>query len=719
MVAAMGETRQLESGGVQYHLDGAVALIRFDNAPVNAFSHALRLSVQRALQQAVADPAVKAIVFIGSDRFFSAGADISEFATGAAASEPNLQQLVAELCRSPKLTLAAVHGAALGGGCEMALACHYRIASNTARIGLTEVNLGILPGAGGTQLLPRVAGPQVALEMIIAGKPVDAGEALKKGIVDRVHSGDDFEQAAMAYARKLIECDAPLRSPYENGVDTSALPDDFFVQFRQSMPRHQCGRFAPERCIRCVEAACALSFEEGLRKEGEHFQECAKNAEARALQHMFFAERQAKKVPGVPAHTPRRPICKVAVIGSGTMGGGIAMNFANAGIQTILLDLNADALERGMATIRSNYEISAQKGRFTQQQVVGRMALIRPTTDYIDIADVDLVIEAVFEDMTIKKQVFEALDEVCKPGAILATNTSTLDVNEIAAATRRPQDVVGLHFFSPANVMKLLEIVRGEKTAADVIASCVDMAGAIGKTPVVVGVCFGFVGNRMLGPYSREANRLLLEGATPDQIDRVLTDFGMAMGVVSMYDLAGIDVGYLVRESIRDRICKDPTFEVLGDRLYELGRYGQKTSHGYYRYVGRNQVNDPDFIPLAEQTAREFGIERRSISDEEVLERCLYPLINEGADILAEGIAYRSGDIDLVWTNGYGFPRWRGGPMQYADEIGPEKVLAVMHKYREQLGDYGAMWFTPSPLLERIVAQGQTFATVVGQEQQS
>ncbi len=697
---------------IHYRVEDGIAVIAFRNPPVNAFSYHLRVAVKAGLDRAIADPEVRAIVLTGEGRFFSAGADISEFATGEAVREPHLGQLVTYLCGLPKLTVAAINGPALGGGCEMALACHYRMASETAKIGLTEVNLGILPGAGGTQLLPRIAGPHVALDMIIAGKPVSAAKARETGIIDRLHAGDDVEQAAIAYARELADQGAPLRSPYTTSVDTSALPADFFVQYAQTLPRDRKGRFAPERCIQCVEAACELPFEEGLKREGELFQQCAESAEARALQHMFFAERQAKKVPGIAADTPRRKIRQVAIIGSGTMGGGIAMNFANAGIQTFILDLDAGALERGIGTIRNNYEISVKKGRFTEQQVEDRMALIRPTTEYADLADADLVIEAVFENMAVKQKVFRTLDEVCKPGAILATNTSTLDVNEIAGATSRLEDVIGLHFFSPANVMRLLEIVRGDKTADDVIATCVDLAVTIGKQPVVVGVCFGFVGNRMLSPYSREANRLLLEGATPEQVDRVLTEFGLAMGVVSMYDLAGVDVGYLVRQSIRDRIAQDPTFEVLGDRLYELGRYGQKTGRGYYRYEGRKQISDPDFIALAEKTAEEFGIERRQIDDREILERCLFPLINEGAAILEEGIATRSSDIDVVWTNGYGFPKWRGGPMQYADEIGPEKVLAAINQYREQLGDYGQMWFTPSPLLEKLVAENKTFATL-------
>ena len=703
------KTQQIDEF-VNYRVEGDIALIRFNNPPVNAFSYPLRVATREALHNALADSAVRAIVLTGTHGFFSGGADISEFATGVAGDEPHLGHLVMDLCRSTKLTVAALNGPALGGGCEMALACHYRIASETAKIGLTEVTLGILPGAGGTQLLPRITGPQTAMEMIIAGKPIGATEAADKGIVDRLHAGPDVEAQAIAFARELLDQGMPPRSPFDTAVDTSGLPADFFARFRENLPRERRGRFAPERCIQCVEAACTLPFEEGMKRESALFQECANSAEARALQHLFFAERQARKVPGIGKHTPRRAIRKVAVLGAGTMGGGIAMNFVNAGIPTHILDLNADALKNGLETIRTNYQISARKGRISQQDVDARMDLIQVTTDYAAIADADLVIEAVFEDMAIKKRVFQTLDKVCKPGAILATNTSTLDVNAIAGATARPEDVIGLHFFSPANVMKLLEIVRGAKTASDVIATCVDLAGTIGKQPVVVGVCFGFVGNRMLGPYSREANRLLLEGATPKQVDRVLTGFGLAMGVVSMYDLAGIDVGYLVRESIRDELSRDPTFEVLGDRLYELGRYGQKTGRGYYRYEGRQQIEDEAFLELARRTAAEFGIERREIDDREIFERCIYPLINEGARILEDGIATRASDIDVVWTHGYGFPKWRGGPMQYADEIGLHKVLEGIDKYRAQLGEYGEMWFTPSPLLEKLVAEDKPFS---------
>ena len=694
---------------VQYRIEKNIAVITFIHPPVNVFSYAQRIAVQECMERAIQDNSIEAIVFIGSGRFFSAGADIKEFADGTTLQTPTLTELVAYVSTSPKLTVAALNGTALGGGCEIALACHYRIATDKVKIGLPEINLGILPGACGTQLLPRVAGPQIALDMILSGKPITASEALEKKIVDHVHAGSDFEQAVYAYVRKLLAEQAPLRNPNETLVDTTDLADDFFDRYRESIANKTRGQLAPDWCIRCVQAACELPFAEGLAFETKAVMECFRSPQSRALQHLFFAEREAKKIPGIDSDTPLRPIKKVAVIGAGTMGGGIAMNFANTGTPVILLDRDDDAVTKGIATIRKNYEFSAKRGRFTDAQVEERMGLIISATDYAALADVDLVIEAVFEDMDIKKQVFETLDNVCKPGAILATNTSTLNVDDVAAVTNRPEDVIGLHFFSPANVMKLLEIVRAQQTAADVVATCLNMATGIGKVPVVVGVCFGFVGNRMLEPYCREACRLLLEGASPEQVDRVLTDFGMAMGVFSMTDLAGIDVGFRVRESNRARFSKDPTVEILSDRLYALGRYGQKTGRGYYIYEGREQRPDPEVITLAEEIAAEFGIERREISDQEILERCLYPLINEGANILEEGIALRAGDIDLVYTCGYGFPRWRGGPMHYANEIGLETVLNGMKKYQTRLGDYGRMWYTPAPSLERLVRGNSDF----------
>lgn len=696
---------------VNYDLKDSIAVLTLNSPPVNALGFALRQALKKYLELSIADEAVKAVVIASSSKLFSAGADIGEFASGTFEAEPFLPVLLGQIEASPKLVVAAINGGAFGGGLETALACHYRIALAGAQMGFPEVNLGILPGAGGTQRLPRLAGVNTALEMITSGKPVSAQSAHEAGLVDKLHPiKEDFLAAAVNYARQLLEEHAPLRTCERISVDVSELPDDYFQEFRKSIAAKTKGFYAPERCIQAVEAACSLPFREGIKKESELFFDCMNTPQARAQQHLFFAERQCATIPDIPKEVRPRNLKVVGIVGAGTMGGGIAMNFANAGIPVRLLEIMQDALDRGMLAIRSNYESSVKRGRMTAEQVEERMRLVQGTLSYDDLSDADLVIEAAFESMEIKKKIFSTLDRICKPGAILASNTSTLNVNEIAAATGRPQDVIGLHFFSPAHVMRLLEIVRGAKTAPDVVATALNMAKVINKVGVVVGVCFGFVGNRMLEPYAREAHRLVLEGASPQQVDRVLTDFGMAMGVLSMYDLAGIDVGFQQRESRRDEIAHDPSYYLIADRLYQLGRYGQKTGRGFYIYEGRNKVVDPEVDRLAEEVAASLGIQRRTIDDQEIFERCIYSMINEGADILAEGIAIRSADIDVVWCNGYGFPGFRGGPMQYADEIGLEKILEGMKRYRKGLGEYGAMWFTPSALLETMVAEGKSFS---------
>ncbi|WP_432474685.1 3-hydroxyacyl-CoA dehydrogenase NAD-binding domain-containing protein [Amphritea sp. HPY] len=696
---------------VRYELRGNIAIITLNNPPVNSLGLTLRSSIQAEYQQALADEKVEAII-LTSPALFSAGADITEFGTDLPWQEPSLPQLCNMIDESAKLTVAAINKIALGGGLELALACDYRIASPSTKLGLPEVNLGLLPGAGGTQRLPRLTTPEIALQMITSGKPITAQQAGQSGLVDQVvEAKGDLLGAAIRYTRSLIADQEQLRPCAGMTVDTTDLSENFFTEFRASIARKSRGYFAPEQCIQAVESACSLPLAEGLEKEHELFNACMDTPQARAQQHLFFAEREATRIPGVDPDTVPRSINKVAVIGAGTMGGGIAMNFVNAGIPVTLLEVREESLQRGLDLVRKNYEISAQKGRISSEQVEQRMELLQGTLNYDDLADVDLVIEAVFESMEIKHQVFKKLDEVCKPGAILATNTSTLDINEIASITQRPQDVIGLHFFSPANVMRLLEIVRGDSTAADVIVTTLKMARTIGKVPVVVGVCFGFVGNRMLEPYAREAHRLVLEGASPAQIDGVMNQFGLAMGVLSMYDLAGIDVGYLIRNTRRDAIAHDPSYNKIADKLYELGRYGQKTGRGFYIYQGRDKQEDDEVVQLAAQLASELGIERRDISDQEIFERCIYSLVNEGAEILSEGIAYRSGDCDIVWVNGYGFPAWRGGPMQFADETGLDKVLAGIQKYQKQLGSYGEMWFKPSPLLVDLVSRGNTFAT--------
>ncbi|WP_448680865.1 3-hydroxyacyl-CoA dehydrogenase NAD-binding domain-containing protein [Pseudomonas nicosulfuronedens] len=694
---------------IHYRQDGKVAVIGLASAPVNALGQPLRRQLLQACERAAADASVRAIVISAAHGLpFSAGADIAEFGTPASFAEPDLPGLLLRLADLDKPVIAAIGGVALGGGLELALACGYRIAESGTRLGLPEIKLGLLPGAGGTQRLPRLIGAEAALEMILSGEPINSARAQTMGLVDRIAEDGGLLDSALGYARELLDADAPPRPAWRQAEPGAALPTGFFKEYRAAHLGRWKAQQAPLRVLEALEAACSLPMHEGLQREGLLFKAAEASAESVALRHVFFAERECGKLPGIDARTPLRVIDRVAVIGAGTMGGGIAMNFANAGIPVTVLELKADALERGLAQIRRNYEISVQRGKLSAEQLEQRMALLSGTLDYADIADADLVIEAVFESLPIKQQVFRTLDEVCKQGAILASNTSTLDVDAIAAVTRRPQDVLGLHFFSPANVMRLLEVVRADRTAPEVLATTLKVARRIGKIPVVSGVCFGFIGNRMLEPYSREAHRLLLEGASPAQIDGVLTGLGLAMGVIAMHDLAGIDVSYLIRESRRDLIAHDRGYCKLADELYALGRYGQKSGRGYYLYEGRERRDDPEVVVLAERIAEQLGIVRRQISDAEIHDRCLFMLINEGIQLLDEGIAQRSGDIDLVWINGYGFPAWRGGPMHYAESLGLPHVLARIRHYRDSLGAYGDLWFQPAPLLERLVASGRT-----------
>jgi len=698
---------------IDYTIHNNIALITLNQPPVNSLGHALRCALHDSVNQAFQDDSVKAIVLASHQKVFCGGADITEFGTDKAFAEPGLPQLCNDIDDGPKLVIAAIDGAALGGGCELTLACDYRFASAGSKLGLPEVHLGILPGAGGTQRLPRLVGVDRALDMIVSGKPVPAASLQDSGLIDALASDNagSFIEQALAFTETLIVSNASKRPTRD--IPVPKVSEDLFSDFRQTIARKSRGFIAPEQCIQAVEAACQLTLDEGLKREAELFSLCMESPQARAQQHLFFAERQATKIPGIVPETPSRKINKVAIIGSGTMGGGIAMNFMNAGIATVILDLNEDALKRGTETIHRNYMISARKGRLSEDDVQTRMSRLSTTTEYSELSDADLIIEAVFENLDIKKKVFAELDKVCQPGAILATNTSTLDINRIADSISRPEDVVGLHFFSPANVMRLLEIVRAEKTADDVIVTALKTAKRIGKVPAVVGVCFGFVGNRMLEPYGREASRLILEGASPAQIDQALTGFGMAMGPLSMSDLAGIDVGFLVRESRRDELSHDSGYQKIQDELYHLGRYGQKTGRGHYLYKGRTQQEDPEVITMASALAKELGIHQREISQQEIIERTIYMLINEGAQILDEGIAYRASDCDLIWTNGYGFPVWRGGPMHYANEIGLQTVVDAIEKYRLELGEYGEKWFTPAPLLKKLAAEGKDFSSYV------
>lgn len=694
---------------IHYRLEDGLALIGLARPPVNALSQPLRSALIDACERAAADVRVQAIILYGEQGLFSAGADITEFGTDSSFAEPDLPSALVRLTNIPKPLVAAIGKLALGGGLELALACGYRVGEPGTRVGLSEINLGLLPGAGGTQRLPRLIGAESALNMILSGEQVDAERARLLGILDRIAtSADQLLDEARAYAYELISCSAPARPAEAWPEPAEGLPDDFLAHYRAEHEPRWKSRLAPRLVLSALEAACLLPLGEGLVRELALFKQAEASRQSAALRHVFFAEREAGRIPGIETELPLRKIDKVAVIGAGTMGGGIAMNFLNAGIPVALLELKGDSLDRGLMQIRTNYEISVKRGKMTSEQLEQRMNLLFGTLDYADLADADLVIEAVFEKMEIKQQVFRTLDEVCKPGAILASNTSSLDVDAIAAIVSRPQDVIGLHFFSPANVMRLLEVVRGKATAPDVLASTMKIAKRIGKLPVISGVCFGFIGNRMLEPYAREAHRLVLEGATPAQVDGVLTGLDLNMGVFSMLDLAGIDVNFLIRDSNRAATAHDESYCRLGDELYSMGRYGQKSGRGFYLYEGRSRQDDDEVVTLAERLAGDLDVPRRSIGDQEIHDRCLFMLINEGIQLLDEGIALRASDIDLVWINGYGFPAHLGGPMHYAEHLGLHKVLAGIQHYRDILGEYGEMWFRPAPLLERLVAAGMT-----------
>jgi 3-hydroxyacyl-CoA dehydrogenase len=695
---------------VYSHTGGRIGVIKIDSPPVNALSQKVRVGIMQALQSAIDDPATQAIVLKCAGRTFIAGADIREF--GKPPVAPYLPEVVAALEACPKPVVAAIHGTALGGGFEIALGCHYRVASSDARVGLPEVKLGLLPGAGGTQRLPRLIGVEAALPFMVSGDPVASDKALGLGAVDQVVKHDLLSEA-IAFAERLLDEGAPLRRLGEVRIDPASVPENYFNDFRAANARKMRGYFSPEQIISAVRAAVELDFAAGMAHERVLFEECLRSSESVALRHVFFAEREAARVAGLEADTPLREINSVGLIGAGTMGGGIAMNFANQGIPVHIVDVDAAAIERGLTVVRGNYMGGVKKGRMTEAQLEKLMQLFIPTTDYAELAGVDLVIEAAYENMNIKKDVFKHLDRVCKPGAILASNTSTLNLDEIARATSRPRDVVGMHFFSPANVMRLLEVVRGARTAPDVLATIMKLAKQIGKVGVVSGVCHGFIGNRMLEGYIREAGLMLLEGARPEQIDKVLYEFGMPMGPIAMGDLAGIDVGAKVREERRRNgtFPADERFGLVADKLVAMGRCGQKTGAGVYHYEAgsRTPVPDPEVQALIQREAQRLRIEQRNIDDEEILTRCIYPLINEGARILEERIAQRAGDIDVVWINGYGFPPYRGGPMHYADQVGLDKIHRRICEFRDTLGNEFGYW-NPAPLLERLAREGGRFA---------
>jgi len=682
-----------------------IGVLRINNPPVNALSHALRAAIQDAVIAAQEDEA-KALLLICEGRTFIAGADIKEF--GKPPKDPWLPEMLNTIEQSGKIIVAAIHGTALGGGLETALASHYRCAVPSAKIGLPEVKLGLLPGAGGTQRLPRLAGAKAALDIMTSGNPISAERGAAIGVIDRIIEGD-LEQGALAYARELVANNAAPRRVSELSVDSESATTEMFDDYRSKLARRARGQIAALNIVKCVEAAVALPFEEGSKLERQLFKECMNSPQSAAMRHLFFAEREAAKVEGISKDMPLRNIASVGIIGGGTMGGGIAMNFANAGIPVTLLEISEDALARGMAIVSKNYAISMNKGKLSEQQVEHCLSLISGSTSYEDLGDADLVIEAVFENLEIKKEVFAKLDAVCKQGAIIATNTSYQDVNAIAAATSRAEDVIGLHFFSPANVMKLLEIVRADKTADDVIATCMKMAKAIRKVPVLSGVCYGFIGNRMLSGYFRETQLCLLEGATPEQIDSVMQNWGMAMGPLAVGDLAGLDIGYKARQSLNEEQKGDSKVWAVADALVEMDRLGQKSGAGYYQYDAdtRARSNDPVVMEVVEAKAAEYGVEHRDIGDEEILNRLIFALVNEGARILEEGIAQRPGDIDIVYVFGYGFPAARGGPMHYADALGLDKVYETICAFRDE---HGAEYWEPAPLLEKLAKEGKSFA---------
>lgn len=694
------------SRSVSYTRDGDVGIVTIDNPPVSALSQHVRQGLLDGFTEASRDDTI-ATVLICEGRTFIAGADITEF--GKPLQPPSFLGTMELIENLRKPVVAAIHGTALGGGLETALCCHYRVAVPSARVGLPEVALGLLPGGGGTQRLPRLVGPEAALQIITSGVPLPAGEAHAVGVIDELVDEGSLREKALAFARTLVAEGAPLKKMRDLTDKVTGVDPAIFAAARKRAAVERRGFEAPQRCIDCVEAACTLPFDEGLAKEQELFRQVLTSQQSAAQRHIFFAERAAAKVGDMPKDTKPLAVGKVGVIGAGTMGGGIAMNFANAGIPVTLLETGQELLDKGLAVVRGNYERSARKGRLSAEQVAQRMGLIAPSLDYADMADADLIVEAVFENMDVKKDVFATLDAATKPDCILATNTSTLDVNAIAAATARPDKVLGMHFFSPANVMRLVEIVRGEKTTLATLATAQAITRRIQKIGVVVGVCDGFVGNRMLHPYSAQAEYLLEEGCLPQDVDAAVYDLGLAMGPFTMADLAGLDVGWRIRQGkgLPDRLPEGARYSAIADRICEMGRFGQKTGTGYYRYESGDRTPHPD--PAIERLildyAEEKGMQRRDIAREEIVERLLYALVNEGARILDEGIAQRASDIDTIYVYGYGFPAYLGGPMFYADSVGLKQVYDQVCAFSSQ---DPASW-QPAPLLRKLAEEGGRF----------
>jgi 3-hydroxyacyl-CoA dehydrogenase len=696
-----------EGALVRFETVGGIGVITVDNPPVNALSPGVPEGILENVERGNADPAVKAMVLIGAGRSFIAGADIRQFGTSRPRPVPGRRPHEV-LDASQKPVVAAIHGYALGGGLEIALAAHYRIAVPSAKVGLPEVLIGILPGSGGTQRLPRLVGPKAAMEMIVSGRHVPAEEAHRLGIIDELAPEGSLREAAIAMARRVADI-RPLpriRDRDDKLAEAQADPG-IFEAMRRSIARRARNQKAPYHCIAAVEAACTLPFEEGIRRERELFDELENSAEARALRYAFFAEREVAKLPDIPRDTPLRPTDTAAVVGAGTMGGGIAMSFAEFGIPVKILDATEEALQRGLARIRSNYETSVRRGSLKAEDMEKRLALIEPVTRYDDIATCDVVIEAVFERIPVKQEVFRKLDAVMKPGALLFTNTSGIDIDIMANATKRPQDVAGTHFFAPANVMKLLEVVKGAKSAPDTLATAMALGRKIGKISAMAGNCDGFVANRSRGPFGTEMNLMVEEGALPEQIDKVMVDFGYPIGPFATADLSGLDIGY---DSRQRRAQQDPNFRKLpiADALVEMGRLGQKTGAGWFRYEkgDRTPHPDPEVARLIKQKAAEMGITQRSFSDEEILYRLLFASVNEACKILEEGKAYRASDIDVMWLNGFNFPRYRGGLMYWADTIGgPSEVYRQIAAWHQR---YGARW-TPAVLLRRLADTGTPF----------
>ncbi len=694
-----------------YQVHGDVALISLSNPPVNGLGYATRRALTEAMARGNADTSVRAIVITGAGKAFSGGADIKEFGSPKALQEPNLHSVILMVENSAKPVVAAIHGVCMGGGLELSLGCHYRIAAPGCSVALPEVKLGLLPGAGGTQRLPRALGVESALNMIVSGESVKSELlAMLPGqkLFDKMAaSAESLEQEALAFARSVADV-RPL--PLVRNLPCKHPQGDAYFQFARNMVNGMAKNFpAPAKCVDAVQAATQKKFEDGMAFERELFINLMWTSESRALRHLFMAERAASKIPDVPEDTPKRAIQSIAVIGAGTMGGGIAMNFLNAGIPVKMLEMKQEALDRGLATIRKNYESQVKKGKLKADKYEQRMSLLTTTLSYDDLRDADMVIEAVFEEMGVKEAVFKELDRVMKAGAILASNTSTLDVNKIAAFTKRPQDVIGTHFFSPANIMKLLEVVRGEKTAKDVLATVMALAKKIKKTAVVSGVCDGFIGNRMIEQYGRQGGFLLDEGCTPQQVDRAIEKFGFAMGPFRMGDLAGNDIGWAIRKR-RYQEKPNMKYSKTADLLCEKGRFGQKTSAGWYDYQAgkREPIPNQEVIQMIEAHRASLGIKPRNISDEEIVQRLVFSLVNEGAHILDEGIAARAGDIDMVYLTGYGFPIHRGGPMNYANEVGLFNVVQAMNRFAQNPLDDAQFW-QPAPLLAKLVAEGKTF----------